>query len=212
YYRDLEGQVVNRNFARLLVNQRVETEVLPAIGQAYGGEFSLNFQIRKWEVKSAYVYSRSLQRTPILPDVAVVNGGEWFPSDFDAPHNITITAIWKARKSVTYSLNFVYRTGRPVSVPVGVYPIFPSFQVPAFSERNQYRIPDYHRLDISATFDRQVIKRSRSKSEVVLSLYNLYGRNNPFSVYFQRGGGGFEAYQLSVLGAALPMLSYNFRF
>jgi hypothetical protein len=212
YYRDLQGQMVNRNFAQLLVNDQVETEVLPADGRAYGGEFSLDMQIRKIEIKLAYVYSRSLQRTPVLPDVPVVNGGAWFPSDFDSPHSVTLSAFWKAKKTVTYSMNFVYRTGRPVTVPVGEYPLYPSFLVPAFSERNQFRIPDYHRLDFSATFDRQMIKRDRVKSEFVFSIYNLYGRNNAFSVFFQEGAGGYQAYQLSVLGAMLPMISYNFRF
>ena len=183
YFRDMNGQVINRDFAELLANPHIETEIQEAKGIAYGGEFSLKYDYGKWNVQLSYAYSRSLRRAIGVEGQALVNGGEWFPADIDMPHNITFNGQWKAKRTITYSMNFVYRSGRPISAPVATYGLDPSWFVPAFSERNAYRIRPFHRLDFAATFDRQTIKRNRFKNEVVISVYNFYGRNNPFTVF-----------------------------
>lgn len=212
YFRDMKGQVINRDFAQLLVNEHIETEIQEADGISYGAEFSLKYGYDKWDIQLAYAYARSLRKAIGVSGPALVNGGEWFPADIDMPHTITFTGLWRAKKTITYSANFLYRSGRPVSAPIGAYSQQPSWLVPAFSERNAYRIRPYHRLDLGVTFDRQTIKRNIVKNEIILSVYNFYGRNNPFTVFFQRQGGRYQAYQLAVIGTLLPNLSYNFRF
>ena len=212
YYRKVDGVVINRDFARLLLNEHIETELLEGEGKSYGGELSVQYRIARWDFRLAYTYSRTLRRTLDNPGGQSVNGGEWFPADFDTPHNISLTGQWKIRKRSSLGVNFVYRSGRPVTAPIGLYELYPNWNLPAFSERNQFRIPAYHRIDLSYTLDNQVVKRQRFKSEFVFSVYNLYSRKNAFSVFFQNTPRGLLAQQLAVLGTILPTVSYNFRF
>ena len=212
FYRNVQGVVVNRDFARLLLNEHIETELLEGEGQSYGGELSIQYRTARLDIRLAYTYSRSLWRTLDNPGGQQVNGGDWFPADFDTPHNISLSGQWKIKKRSSLGFNFVYRTGRPVTAPIGLYELYPNWNLPAFSDRNQFRIPDYHRIDLSYTLDNQVVKRQRFKSEFVFSIYNLYGRDNAFSVFFQNTPQGLQAQKLAVLGTILPTMSYNFRF
>lgn len=212
YFRQMNGLVINRDFARLFVNEHIETEIMDAEGIAYGGELSLAYARNKFDIQLSYAYARSLRRAIGTSSSELVNGGSWFPSDIDMPHSVTFTGQWRAKRTVTYSMNFVYRSGRPVTAPEATYGLSPSWFVPAFSDRNAFRMPPFHRLDFGATLDRQTIKRNRVKSEFVFSLYNFYARRNPFSIFFQRRGGRYQGYQLAVIGTLVPMVSYNFRF
>lgn len=201
-----------KDFARLLAEPRIETQVLTAKGLAYGTEFAIKWKSGKWEIDASYTYSRSLRSTTNNVGDVQINGGDWFPSDFDAPHSISLSGKLKPRISRTFSFNFIYRSGRPITAPIGFYKLFPTWSVLAFSERNQYRIPAYHRLDIAYTFDDGTFKRKKYKTEINLSLFNLYARQNAYSVFFRNRSGRLQASQLSVLGTLLPMIGYNFRF
>ncbi|MEM7655553.1 MAG: TonB-dependent receptor [Bacteroidota bacterium] len=212
FYREQTGVVVTKDFARLLANPTVETEVLDAIGQSYGVELSVKRTRGKFQFESSFAYARAFRRTQDNPENISVNNGAWFPADFDSPVSFNLSARWRPQPAKTLAINFLYRTGRPISVPVGFVPVYPSWNIPLFSERNTFRIPDYHRLDISYTFDESFISRRKSKSEFSVSVYNLYGRQNPFSVFFQKVDNEFRAFQLSILGTVLPMVSYNFTF
>lgn len=212
FYRDMNGLVVTKNFAQLLGNPNIETEVLNATGYAYGGELSINRSFGDLELEFSITYARSFRKTVDNPEGITINQGEFFPADFDSPFNINLSAKWTQRDTRTFGLNFLYRTGRPVSAPRGVIPVFPNLLLPDFSERNSFRIPDYHRLDLSYTFDDGLIYKSRVKSDITFSLYNAYGRRNPFSVFFQKEGTQVRAFTLSVLGTIIPFVSYNVRF
>lgn len=212
FYRDLTGMLVAKDFATLLAEPRIETQVLTATGLAYGGEFSIKWKSGKWELDASYTYSRSLRRTRNNVGASEINGGDWFPSDFDAPHSISLSGKLKPRISRTLSFNFIYRSGRPITAPIGSYDLFPNWSVLAFSERNQFRIPPYHRLDVAYTFDDGTFKRKKYKTEINLSLFNVYARQNPYSVFFKNQSGRLETFQLAVLGTLLPMIGYNYRF
>ena len=212
FYRDLKGLVVTKDFARLLTNPHIETEVLNAKGIAYGAEFSLKRDIGKLSIESSIAYTRSLRQTINNPDGQNVNGGKWFPADFDSPINISITAKYRPLTTRTISASFVYRSGRPITSPAGAFSVYPSWFIPLFSDRNQYRIPDYHRLDLAYTFDDGIINRRRFKTDLTFSIYNIYARKNAFSVFFKKEGNSFKAFKLAILGTALPFVSYNFRF
>ncbi|MEO1451219.1 MAG: TonB-dependent receptor, partial [Bacteroidota bacterium] len=138
--------------------------------------------------------------------------GAWFPANFDKPHQLNLVANYQLNKRHSVSATFTYSSGRPVSAPVGSYSIFNTI-VPDFSDRNQFRIPDYHRLDLSYTIDRNVITRSRFKGSWTFSIYNVYFRRNAYSVFFQKRVGPLpEAFRLAVLGIAFPAITYNFKF
>jgi hypothetical protein len=212
FYRDLKGLVVTKDFARLLTNPNIETEVLNAKGIAYGAEFSLKRDIGKFSIEGSFAYTRSLRQTVNNPGGQNVNGGRWFPADFDSPINISITAKYRPLTTRTISASFIYRSGRPITSPAGAFAVYPSWFIPLFSDRNQYRIPDYHRLDLAYTFDDGIINRKKFKTDLTFSVYNIYARRNAFSVFFRREGNSFRAFKLAILGTALPFVSYNFRF
>ncbi|MCB0853581.1 MAG: hypothetical protein KDD63_15250 [Bacteroidetes bacterium] len=163
-------------------------------------------------IESSIAYTRSLRQTINNPDGQNVNGGKWFPADFDSPINISITAKYRPLTTRTISASFVYRSGRPITSPAGAFSVYPSWFIPLFSDRNQYRIPDYHRLDLAYTFDDGIINRRRFKTDLTFSIYNIYARKNAFSVFFKKEGNSFKAFKLAILGTALPFVSYNFRF
>ncbi|MEM7370151.1 MAG: carboxypeptidase-like regulatory domain-containing protein [Bacteroidota bacterium] len=212
FYRELDGLVVAKDFARLLANPNVETEMLNAEGLAYGAELSIKRDFGKVNIDASFTYMRSLRKTINNAPGVAINRGEWFPSDFDSPFNLVLTAVWKQKPSRTISANFVYRSGRPVTVPVGAFELYPSWTIPTFSDRNQFRIPPYHRLDLAYTFDDGILSRRSFKTDFTISVYNVYARQNPYSVFFQKDGTFFKAFQLSILGTLLPFVGYNFKF
>jgi len=212
FYRDMQGLVVAKDFARLLGNEHIETEMLNAVGRAYGAELSIKRTYGKLDVEAAFTYSRSLRRTAGNPENQHVNEGAWFPSDFDSPYNVSLTAKYRPSRTKTFSASFIYRRGRPITAPAGAFAVYPSWFIPTFSERNSLRIPDYHRLDVSYTFDDGLISRRQLKTEFTFSLYNVYARQNAFSVFFRKEGSQFKSFKLAVLGTVLPFVSYNFKF
>lgn len=212
FYRDMRGLVVTKNFAQLLGNPNIETEILNATGYAYGGEFSINRSFGDLDLEFSFTYARTFRRTADNPEGVGINNNQDFPADFDSPININLSAKWQQRSTRTFGLNFLFRTGRPVSVPDGVVPVFPGILLPNFTERNSFRIPDYHRLDLSYTFDDGLINKRRVKTDLTFSVYNVYARRNPFSVFFREQNNRLRTFSLSVLGTAIPFVSYNIRF
>lgn len=212
FYRNMDGLVVPKNFAELLGTPNIETEVLNAIGEAYGAELNVKRNFGRLRIETAFTYARSFRRTEGNFGDETINQGDWFPSDFDTPIDLAITTQWQFTNNQNLSVSFVYRKGRPISAPENILELYPSWRIPIFSERNQFRIPDYHRLDISYTADESIFKKRSFSSRITLSLYNVYARENAYSVFFQRRGPGYDAFQVSILGTILPFFSYSFEF
>jgi outer membrane receptor for ferrienterochelin and colicin len=210
YYKDLENTLDYEDFSTLLLNPHLETAVIRGIGRNYGFELSLNKNTGPLTARTSYSYARSEHRT--TEGTVQVNGGNWFPSNFDQPHNFKFSLDWQATKRDRFSLNFVYNTGRPITAVTSNY-LLQGIVVPNFSSRNNFRLPDYHRLDLSYTFTLNRLKSARWQSEFNISLYNVYGRKNPFSIFYQQEiGSQINALKLSVVGTAVPSISYNFKW
>jgi hypothetical protein len=111
----------------------------------------------------------------------------------------------------TFGANFVYTTGRPTTLPDGLY-VFNNAVLANYSKRNLDRLPDYHRLDVSFSKDTRKKKDQRHYSVWVFSLYNLYARKNPYSVYYTQTGSFNRSYRLAVFGTIIPSLNLNFYF
>jgi hypothetical protein len=212
YYKDIQNLVEYKDGAEILVNQQLETDLLNGNGRAYGAEFYLAKNMGRLTGWLSYTYSRTLRRVEGDFPEEQVNQGEWYPSNFDKPHDFTVVGNWQLTRRVRIGFNFTYNTGRPVTLPVGSYQVGEQ-AIANFSERNQYRIPDYHRLDISFSVDGNLKKKKKWDSSWTFAIYNLYGRNNPYSVFFVNDrGGSLSAYQLSILGRPFPSVTYNFKF
>lgn len=211
FYKRIQDVPVFKNLPNLLLNPNIETEIVSGNGRAHGFEISAkkNTAVR-WTGWVNYTWTRTFVRTPA--GEGAVNNGDWYPSDFDQPHQVNCYAKYAFNPSITAGFNYTYRTGRPISAPDRVYSVG-GIVVPDYSSRNNARIPDYHRLDFSLNIDQNKARISGTKFSFNISIYNLLGRNNPFSVYFERQPGSYpKAYSLSVIGAAIPSIGMDATF
>lgn len=211
FYRNLNNTIDYKDFADLTLNPHLETAILKGSGRAFGAELSIDKSGEVFSGKINYTFSRSLRITD-KTTIEQVNQGDWFPSNFDSPHEIKLFANLKLSKRDRFNINFVYKTGRPLTAPLGNF-VTQGIVIPEFSQRNQLRLIDYHRLDISYTLRLNRLTHTRYNNEITLSLYNVYARRNPFSIFFrQELGSTINAQQLSVIGTAIPSITYNFSF
>lgn len=212
YYKDIENQLEYKDLPDLLLNQQLETEILSAQGMAYGAELYVKKNLGRWTGWLAYTFARTLSRVESEFAEETINNGDWFPTFYDQPHQITLFARNEITPSQIFTANFTYRSGRPITAPLANF-FVGTVAVPYYSERNQFRIPDYHRLDLAYTFDNTKAKLKGWKSSITIAVYNIYFRENPFSVFFRRDDRNIpQAFQLSILGTALPSVTYNFKF
>jgi hypothetical protein len=212
YYKYQKNILEFKDGANLILNPQLETDLLRGSGRSYGAEFSLNKLTGRLQGGLSYSYSRSLRRVAGIEDVETLNDGKWFPSNADQPNVVNLNWNFSVTRRVFFTGNFLYHTGRPVSLPSGGY-IVNGIVIPDFQERNNNLIPDYHRLDIAFVIEGSNRKNRSFESSWVFSLYNVYGRKNPYSVFFAHlGGGVVKPYQLSLIGTAVPSISYSVRF
>jgi len=212
YYKDIQNMPDFKNGAQILLNENLETDLINGSGLAYGVELFIKKNKGRLTGWLGYTYSRTLRRANGLFPEERINGGDYYPADFDKPHDISMVANYKISRRWRLSSNFVYATGRPITVQTAK---FSTLGVPVvfFSERNAFRIPDYHRLDVSLTLDSRLKRDSKWKGSWSFGVYNIYGRKNVFSVFNRRGAfGRTDIKQLSILGLPFPFLSYNFKF
>lgn len=212
YYKKIKNLVTYKDLPQLLLNEHLETELLAGEGRAYGVELSVEKTAGKYSGSLAYTYSRSLvQANGDFPEERI-NRGAWFPANFDQPHQLNLLLKIKVTPIQFAHFSFTYRSGRPISVPISVYQVG-TVLVPNYSLRNQFRIPAYHRLDVGYTIDKARAWTKGFRTSFTFSLYNLYGRNNAFSVFFKKDNRGIQrVYQLSILGVTFPALTINFKF
>ncbi|MBN8575762.1 MAG: carboxypeptidase-like regulatory domain-containing protein [Cytophagales bacterium] len=198
------------DFAQLNANPHLETELISSVGRSYGLELLLRKLKGRWTGWVSYSYSQSQIRTPATTGTFSINSGAWFPSNFNKPH--VFNAVWtkKGYKNGAFSIIATYSSGRPITAIESSYIVNGSV-IPVYSLRNQYKIPDYVRIDISLTIG-NVFKKINDS--LILSIYNLLGRDNAYSVFYSRPSANYyipKPYKLSVLGSALPSITYNFK-
>ncbi len=211
YFKQSKNTLDYKVGAELLLNNNIETEVLQGDGKAYGVEFLIKKTKGRLNGWVGYTYSRSLVKLDSEYSEERVNGGQYFPSNYDKPHDFSLVANYKLTKRYSFSANFVYQTGRPVTYPIGNYEQNGSEYV-FYSDRNQFRIPDYYRLDLGINIEGNHKIKKLAHSFWNISVYNVLGRNNPFSVFFVTEDGQIKAYQSSIFSVPVPTITYNFRF
>ena len=210
FYRLTDDVPAYEDFAQLLLNEHLETELIAGQQRSYGAEWLYRKNEGRWTGWLSYTWSRVWQQARSPYPALSVNRGEWFPANFDQPHQVTLFAKYAINPALYWTFNFTYRTGRPVTAPENGYQVG-NVIVPNFSDRNNLRIPDYHRLDIGLTIDKTKSKISGLKWTLNMSVYNAYARKNAFSVYFKRDRKGLpKAYQLAVIGTMIPAANLTF--
>ncbi len=211
FYKDQKNILDFKTGAKLLLNETIETEVLQGEGQAYGAELLIRKNAGKLNGWLSYTYSRSFFKLDSEFDEERVNNGKFFPSNFDKPHDISLVTNYKFTRRFSLSTNFVYQTGRPVTFPVGNF-VFNGSEFVLFSDRNQFRIPDYFRLDLGFNVEGNHKKNKLAHSFWTFSIYNVFGRNNPYSVFFVTEGGEIRPLKSSIFAIPVPSITYNFKF
>ena len=219
YYRNIDDLIEYIDFADLFLNNHLETELFSGQGRSYGGELSIRATGGRWTGWLSYSYSRSFVLAESeFPEIQI-NSGEWYPANHDQPHHLNLIAVRNLGENSAFSFNFTWNSGRPFTAIRTNY-LEGNTTVPVFSDRNEFRIPDYIRLDLSFTIadniwkNRTVSPDRRISDSANFTLYNILGRKNAFSVFYQRRPSASvpAPYKLSVLGAVIPSFTYNFNF
>lgn len=204
FYRNIDQLFDYKDFAELVSNEHIETELRQGIGRSRGIELSIKKQLGFIHGWFSYTFSRSERK------VMEINEGQWYPSTFDKPHEASLVTNIQLSKRSTISFNFNYASGRPITIPIDRHLIDNRLILLNYSQRNAFRIPDYHRLDIAYTLSQSFRKSQKLKSSWTFSVYNIYGRRNPFAVFVDQAiVGDPKIKRLSVLGSAFPSLTIN---
>ncbi|TGE29481.1 TonB-dependent receptor [Hymenobacter metallicola] len=211
YYKDIKDFVDYKSGATILLNHHIETDVVNAHGHAYGVEVMVKKLTGKVNGWVSYTYSRSLLQVNSGTTSDMINGGKYYPSNFDRPHDFTMIGNYRFSRRISSSLNLTYSTGRPITLPLAKYNIGSSTRV-YYSERNAYRVPDYYRADLAFNIEGNHKVKKLAHGSWTLGVYNLTGRKNPFSIYFKSEKGRINGYQLSIFGQPIPTVTYNFKF
>ncbi|HOX82413.1 MAG TPA: TonB-dependent receptor [Chryseolinea sp.] len=211
YYKTMQHAVDYKDGAQLLLNHHLETDVLDSKGKAYGLELLVKKSTGKVNGWVSYTYSRSLLQTQGNSPTETINDGVYYPSSYDKPHAFNFIGNYKFSRRFNFSLNVVYSTGRPITLPIAKYDLGGTQRI-YYSDRNAYRIPDYFRTDISINIEGNHKVKKLAHSSWTVAVYNLTGRANAYSVYFTSENGVIKGYKLSIFAQAIPTITYNFKF
>ncbi len=211
YYKTMDNILDYKTGADLFLNQNLETSVLQGVGKAYGVELLIKKNRGKLNGWLGYTYSRALIKLDGDFNEEIVNSGKYFPTNFDKPHDFSLVMNYKFTKRYSVSANFIYQTGRPITFPTGNFN-YGGSEHTAYSDRNAFRIPDYYRLDIGVNIEGNHKIKKLAHSFWNISVYNVLGRHNPYSVYFVTENGEIKGYKTSIFSIPIPTVTYNFKF
>jgi hypothetical protein len=207
YYKDLRQVIDFRDHAQLLLNQYIEGELRIGTGYSYGLETMIRKNDGKLTGWISYTYSRAFREIP------EINDGNKYRAPYDKPHSLSVVANYDVSKRVSASATWVYATGLPVTFPTGRAEIGGEI-IPIYSNRNAYRMPDYHRLDLSVTLRGKEKPGKKWQGEWNLSVYNAYNRHNAWAINFTTDAKNPNVTyaEKTYLFAVIPAVTYNFKF
>jgi len=210
YYKKTVNYPEFKDGADFLSTPNVETTVLSAEQNAYGIEFLLRRLGRRLEGWLAYTYSRSIMTVDGDLPWNQINDGLAYPSNYDIPHVLNTVINYHFSRRITVSGVLTYQTGRPVTYPVSIYYINDIPYVD-YSKRNEYRIPDYFRIDLSLAIEGNLRKNKLFHHSFIFGVYNVTGRDNPYSVYYKLESGKLQSYKYSVIGVPVYTVTWLFK-
>jgi hypothetical protein len=218
YYKNLQNVLETKNNAQILMNTLLEADLIACNGYSYGLELyfkKISGNLTGW---ISYTFSHSMRKTSSIHTEEQINANVFFPSNFDSPHNLVLNSNLNLSRRWRVGASFTYNTGRPITLPELSYNIN-GHQLIHYSDRNQYRLPDYHRLDLSLSYDGSLRLTKKWKSYWTISVINVYSRKNIQSIYYEKTTPSpmnnyqkYSLYKLTIIGRPLPTLTYNFTF
>ncbi|MBP0905215.1 carboxypeptidase-like regulatory domain-containing protein [Mariniflexile gromovii] len=213
YYKTVKNRIDYIDGADLIANNAIEQVILNGRAKAYGLEMLLRKNEGRFKGWLAYTLSKSEQQTPgRTPTETGINNGNWYNTSYDKTHDISLTSSYDLSKKLKINANFLFQTGQPSTFPNGQY-VYNGVTIPNYNSRNSDRLPAYHRLDASITYNPKPEKTKGWQSYWVFGLYNVYNRKNAASITFGQNDETKrnESYRLSIFGI-VPSVSYNFKF
>lgn len=205
YYKNLQNQIDYKNGANLFLNNEVEGDLVYGKGRTYGLEIQVQKKKGDFTGWISYTLSRSLRTFD------KINDGKEFSARQDRIHDLSVVLMYKINRALSFASSFVYYTGNAVTFPSGKYEVNGT-QIPYYTERNGYRMPDYHRLDLGLTW--YLKERKKFEHSLNFSVYNAYARENAYTITFQENPDNPSETQAvqTTLFKAVPSITYNFNF
>jgi hypothetical protein len=211
YYKEIKNMIDFKGGTNLVMDETIEQNTINVKGKAYGLELALKKTEGKVRYSIGYTYSRTFLKSLGSFRDEIINSGNWYPANFDKPNDLVVTFNWLYSRRFSFSADYTYSTGRPITYPVSTYHIG-DILLMNYSDRNKYRIPDYSRLDISCKVSGDLRSHKIANPSWIFSVYNLFANENVYSVYFEKAGNTVKGYMLSVFGRAIPSVTFSFDF
>jgi hypothetical protein len=211
YHKWVNNQVEFKDGTDFLSSDPIETKVLQGKQNVNGIELMIKKNTGKATGWISYCYSQSMVKVDGGLPENQINSGIEYPSDYDRPHSVNLVLNYRTNRRLSFSTNVVYTTGRPITYPVSVYNS-EGQQLMSFSQRNEFRIPDYVRVDLSINLEGNLLRKKPIHSNWSLDLYNALGRENAYSIYFDAENGQVKGHKLSIFGVPVFTLSWNYKF
>ena len=212
YFKQTSSALDYKPGATLSMNEDLAEDLLPVYGRSYGVELMLKKTTGKVTGWASYSYSRARLREMQDRGNETLAGGRWYNAPYDKPHEFKFVGNFALTHRYSFSVNVDYSTGRPVTVPMGVYYFGGRYRM-AYSARNAFRIPDYFRTDVAFNIDPGHYLKAPVHTTITLGVYNVTGRKNPYSVFFKTDSYGHsKGYMLSVFATQIPYVNLNLLF
>ena len=211
YYKEIRNMVDFKGGSTLTMADDIEQYMIDVKGKAYGLELVIKKVLGKVQYNIGYTYARTFAKSTSNFRDEIINSGNWYPANYDRPNNLVITYQYIYSRRFSFSADYTYSTGRPITLPVSTYRVSDMLIV-NYSDRNKYRIPDYSRLDVSLKVSGNLRTHKIAHPNLTFSVYNLLGRENAYSVFFQKEGTAVKGYKLSVFSTPIPSVTFNFDF
>ncbi|MBI1769465.1 MAG: TonB-dependent receptor [Bacteroidetes bacterium] len=211
FYKYIDNILDFKDGSSIVLNPTLENALLRGVGKAYGVEFSINKNSGRLQGSLNYTYARSWRKIQSPFDGESINSGNWYPSNYDQPNVVNFTWRYALSRRFSFTGNFTYRTGRPITLPYS-YANINNIPIVNYSDRNEYRVPDYHRLDFALVIEGNHRRKKLIDGSWIISFYNVYARKNVYSVFYKTNDNGIQTpYKLSIIGTILPSISYRFK-
>lgn len=207
YYKNMWNVVDFKEFANMLLNEKLEGELRIGTAEAYGIELMARYSGKKINGWVSYTYSH------VYRNIEGINNGKSYPAPYDKPHDVSIVFNYEHSPKWTLSANWVFSNGVPATFPSGRYEVMGTV-LPLYTARNSYRYPNYHRLDLAVSYRPRALKAKKWQSEWNLSIYNVYNRKNAWAINFVQDeeNPNVTYAEKTYLFSIIPSITYNFKF
>ena len=218
YFKNSNNQLEYKNGASTIMNHNIEQDLVAGKVRSYGLELMLRKNLGNLTGWVSYTLSKTEMKVDGKFDEERINNGQYFAATTHHLHDLSVTANYQITRRWNAAANFVLTSGRPATLPEYKYPIG-GMEVVYFSNRNQYRLPAYHRLDLSATYEGFLNKKRKIHPSLTFAVYNAYGHKNIYSVFYKKDEPSaankfhtYGLYKLSIIGVPIPSITLNLKF